>query len=111
MVDCSFIKQLVDIHGFSSAEVKDICDHLVNLICSDVLLNLKSGENEVRIDIGFGYLIIRSFQDKILYQFEPSEELKSRMEKTVTERNDPLAAELKLKIDKKLQQLYKELLK
>lgn len=46
-----------------------------------------------------------------MYQFEPSQQLKDKLHETLTKNVDPLACELKSKIDKKLQQLYKELLK
>lgn len=111
MIDCSIVKQLSDIHNFNNDDLKDICDHIINMICSNVVLNLKSGNNEVNIDVGFGNLIVRCFEDKIIYQFEPSLNLKNKLEESITTHTDPLTTELKVKIDRKLQQLYKELLK
>lgn len=111
MIDCSLLTELVTIHELNPNDVNELCDHIINLLCSNVLLNLESGENEIRVDVGFGYLIMRSFEDKVIYQFEPSQQLRDKLQETLTKNVDPLACELKSKIDKKLQQLYKELLK
>lgn len=64
MIDCSLLNQLVTIHELNPNDVNELCDHVINLLCSNVLLNLKSGENEVRIDVGFGYLIMRSLKTR-----------------------------------------------
>lgn len=107
----SLSSTLCELHDIEQDNIELIITHLENVISSIILSNLRDGENETSLDLGIGILSIRVFTDSISYQFIPSESLEKKLKDTAETYKDPLAQELKVKIDRKLIQIYRELLK
>ena len=104
-------QSLSELHELNKEDVATVENHLENIITSLILNNLHDGNNECGINIGMGTLYIRVFPDMIHYQFEPSVEFQKKVSEAIESYEDPLLSEIQLKIDRKLSQLYKELLK
>lgn len=111
MKEDSLEKQISELHDINIDDIDVVKTHVENIIASVIFSNLHDNENETSIDIGLGKLVIRVFTDFISYQFEPSECLQEKIREVIIDNKNPLIDEIQKKIDKKLLQLYKELLK
>lgn len=111
MNEVKFSEVLSKLHSLREDDIELVEEYFQSVIGSIVLSFLQDGENEVAIDLGFGRFYVRVFSDNVYYQFVPSEKLQDKVKDAVNNQKDPLIEDLGKKINKKLQVLYKEILR
>lgn len=113
----NLLDDLSCIHGIDKKSISSVLSYIVTLITDYVSISNKDFEKETNVDLGIGTLSI-SFDNndeehpEFTYTFTPSNLLLEKMKKLHENSfESELSNTLKLKINNKLNSIYKELLK
>ena len=111
MTDISLSEELKTLNNVSESDSINISSYIEDILSSNVLRSLQNNDNEIKFDLGIGFLFIRIFSDSIQYNFEPSKSLQEKIAKSSTDNENFLVSLLDEKISLKLYKIYREILK
>lgn len=79
-------------------------------IIDNVLERNLNDENNIKLDIGIGNLILSISDEELSYFFEPSKHLESGLISAIIDRRNPLEEQLVNNINKHIYKTYKDML-
>ncbi len=104
------IKDLSDITTIQEGSLIKLVDKSKFIICHDVLESTLKGEDETKIDVGIGTLVVKVEAGNIRYRFIPSPSLGNAIGSTVVNKKSPLTYMLETSLVSKIEHVHKELL-
>ena len=107
MID--LLDDLSKLTGIKQFNLKKLCV-LAELDIANSIYELMHESNNMSIDLGIGILSIYLQDDDIIYNFEPSNNLKKLVNETVSNNESHLTKIIENKLDDKVLRTYKDIL-
>ena len=107
MID--LLDDLSKLTGIKQFNLKKLCA-LTELDIANSLYEVMQESDNVSIDLGIGILNIYLQGDEVIYNFEPSSNLKKLVNETVANNESHLAKIVASKLDSKVLRTYKDIL-
>lgn len=103
------ISDMSNLTALPISMLQQLSDKVEFIILHSLYESSISHESITEIDLGIGRLNILQENDCIKYKFIPSKKLEQEIVKTVKDKQSPLTATVENTLQKKIQDVYKEL--